>query len=112
MTEIVRFKVGPGSSVLVETDEAIYGTETVSRLPDGVIEAGHRLEEALAGVRGVAKASIESLRELSPETIEVEFGVKLTAGADALIAKASGEGHFTVKLSWSPDHSSGEVPAP
>ena len=34
--------------------------------------------------------------------MEIEFGVKLTAEAGALIAKSAVEGHLVVKLSWSP----------
>jgi Trypsin-co-occurring domain 1 len=33
----------------------------------------------------------------------VEFGIKLAGEAGALIAKTSAEGHFTVRLSWSPE---------
>ncbi|WP_304364726.1 CU044_2847 family protein, partial [Streptomyces viridosporus] len=39
---------------------------------------------------------------LKPDTVELEFGVKLTAEAGAIIAKGSAEGHLVVKLSWSP----------
>jgi hypothetical protein len=38
---------------------------------------------------------------LAPDTKEVEFGIKLTAEAGALISKVAGEGHFTVRLAWS-----------
>jgi hypothetical protein len=40
------------------------------------------------------------MKELSPDGVEIEFGVKLAGEAGAIIAKTSGEGHFTVKLSW------------
>jgi len=33
----------------------------------------------------------------------VEFGVRLTAEAGAVIAKSSVEGHLTVKLTWRDD---------
>jgi hypothetical protein len=39
--------------------------------------------------------------------VEIEFGVKLTAEAGALIAKSAVEGHLVVKLSWSPGQSDG-----
>ncbi|MFF0110722.1 CU044_2847 family protein [Streptomyces hirsutus] len=108
MSEVVRVEVGTDSSVLVEMDEDTFGMERVSRLSDGVREAGYRVEDALSGVRGVALAALETLKELSPEGVEVEFGIKLTAGVDALIAKSTGEGHFTVKVSWAP----GRIPDP
>ena len=88
---VMRYQVGDGSSVLVEVDEDTYGVEAVSRTSGGVLEAGQRLEAAL-----------DAMSKLSPETVEVEFGIKLAGEAGALIAKASAEGHFTVRLSWSP----------
>ena len=102
MAEVMRYQVGDGSSVLVEVDEDTYGIENVARAPEGVLEAGQRLEAALASVREAARAALDSLAKLSPETVEVEFGIKLAGEAGALIAKTSAEGHFTVRLSWSP----------
>jgi Trypsin-co-occurring domain 1 len=102
MDTVVRYQVGSSSSVLVEVDEDTYGVEAVSRASDGVMEAGQRLESALASVRDAAQATLDTLTKLSPETVEVEFGIKLAGEAGALIAKASSEGHFTVRLTWSP----------
>jgi hypothetical protein len=99
---VMRYQVGDGSSVLVEVDEDTYGVEAVSRTSDGVVEAGQRLESALASVREAAQATLDTLTKLSPKTVEVEFGIKLAGEAGALIAKTSAEGHFPVKLSWSP----------
>jgi len=102
MDAVMRYQVGEASSVLVEVDEDTYGVEAVSRLPDGVLEAGQRLESALGSVRDAAKATLREMRKLSPDAVEVEFGIKLAGEAGAMIAKASAEGHFTVRLSWSP----------
>jgi Trypsin-co-occurring domain 1 len=101
MDTVARYQVGDSSSVLVEIDEDTYGVEAVARGPEGVLEAG-RLESALASVRQAARAALDALKELSPESVEVEFGIKLAGEAGALIAKTSAEGHFTVRLSWSP----------
>ena len=100
---VVRYQVGDGSSVLVEVDEDTYGVEAVSRRSEGVLEAGPRLEAALGSVRDAAQAALDAMSRLSPETVEVEFGIKLAGEAGALIAKTSAEGHFTVRLSWSPE---------
>jgi hypothetical protein len=35
-----------------------------------------------------------------PEAISPEFGIKCTAGADAMAAKTSIEGHVKVTLTW------------
>jgi hypothetical protein len=102
MDTVMRYQVGETSSVLVEVDEDTYGVEAVSRLSDGVLEAGQRLESALGSVRDAAEATLREMRKLSPDAVEVEFGIKLAGEAGAMIAKASAEGHFTVRLSWSP----------
>ena len=105
MDTVLRYQVGDGSSVLVEVDEDTYGVEAVSRVSDGVAQAGQRLESALGSVRDAAQATLHALAKMSPETVEVEFGIKLAGEAGALIAKTSAEGHFTVRMSWSPgDH--------
>lgn len=111
MDMVVRYQVGDGSSVLVEVGEDTYGVEAVSRTSDGVVEAGQRLESALASVRDAARATLDTLTKLSPETVEVEFGIKLAGEAGALIAKTSMEGHFKVRLSWSPASDSQHSPA-
>lgn len=97
------YQVGDNSSVLVEVEEDTYGVESVSRLSDGVLQVGQRLEVALGSVRDAAQATLNTLKTLSPDTLEVEFGIKLAGEAGAMIAKTSAEGHFTVRLSWSPD---------
>ena len=102
---VMRYQVGSGSSVLVEIDEDTYGVEAVSRISDGVVEVGQRLESALGSVRDAARATLDALTKLGPETVEVEFGIKLAGEAGAMIAKTSAEGHFTVRLTWSPTDS-------
>ncbi len=103
MTEVVRFGLAEGSTVLVEVDEDNLGIKRVSRGRDGVVAAGHRLTEALGSVRDAARASMEVLQTLSPGRIEWEFGVKSAGEAGAIIAKTAAEGHFTVTLTWAPD---------
>lgn len=42
------------------------------------------------------------MAELTPEQIEIEFGVKLAGDAGAVIAKSSSDAHFVLRMSWSP----------
>ncbi len=102
MTEVARFELAEGSTVLVEVDDDDLGIKRVSRGRDGVVEAGRRLTEALGSVRDAARESMEVLQTLSPSRIELEFGVKLAGEAGAIIAKTAAEGHFTVTLTWAP----------
>jgi hypothetical protein len=64
-----------------------------------------RLRKALkqlAKVRPAAEGIIANLRSISvpPAEIEVEFSIKLSAGAGAFIASAGGEAHYRVQLKW------------
>lgn len=42
------------------------------------------------------------MAELTPEKIEIEFGVKLAGDAGAVIAKSSSDAHFVLRMSWTP----------
>jgi hypothetical protein len=96
MTEVVRYEVGSGT-VLVEVADNSYGVEHPARNEQGILDAGRRLEDALAAVRPAAAAVVDAMREIAPEHMEVEFGVKLAA----VIARNTADGHFILRMSWS-----------
>lgn len=102
MSDLVRFDLDDeATGVVIEVEQEPGGISRVGRGQDGVAEAGRRLTEALGAVRDAARESITVLRALGPDSIELEFGVKFTAEAGAVIAKTAAEGNFTVTLSWS-----------
>ncbi|MDR6636907.1 CU044_2847 family protein [Paenarthrobacter nitroguajacolicus] len=107
MTEVLRYEVGSGT-VLVEVDENSYGVNHPSRNEQGILDVDRRLEDALASVRPAAAAALEAMKELAPEHLEIEFGIKLAGDAGALLAKSTPEGHFIIRMSWSPDHHAAE----
>lgn len=100
MAEYVRFPVERDVEVLVEISSDDYGFQQSTRDADGVLRAAETLQQALDRVRPVAAALVATLRELSPKETKVEFGIKLTGEAGALIAKTGAEGHFTVTLTF------------
>ncbi|MFH8294221.1 CU044_2847 family protein [Streptomyces sp. NPDC018059] len=104
MSELVRWESDEGP-VVVEVDSRDPGFRSVSRRGDSgeVHDVEGRFESALGHVRGAALSALRTFREraLDPDAIELEFGVKLTAAAGAVIAKTSAEGHLTVRLTWS-----------
>ncbi len=65
-------------------------------------KATQSFEAALEKVRPAAEGIIANLRTISipPAEIEVEFSIKLSAGAGAFIASAGGEAHYRVHLKW------------
>ncbi|MET4589602.1 CU044_2847 family protein [Arthrobacter sp. 754] len=99
MTEVLRYEVGSGT-VLVEVDDNSYGVNHPARNEQGILDVGRRLEDALASVRPAAAAVVEAMRELAPEQMQIEFGVKLAGEAGAVIARSSAEGHFILRMSW------------
>ncbi|MEU6820101.1 CU044_2847 family protein [Streptomyces atriruber] len=104
MNELIRWESDEGP-VVVEVDSRDPGFRSVSRRGDagGVHEVEGRFESALNNVRGAALSALRTFRDrtMDPDLIELEFGVKLSAEAGAVIAKTATEGHLTVKLTWS-----------
>lgn len=101
MTEVLRYQVGSGT-VLVEADDNSYGVDHPARNEQGIQDVGRRLEDALASIRPAALAALEAMAELTPEQLEIEFGVKLAGDAGALIAKGTSDAHFVLRMSWTP----------
>jgi hypothetical protein len=110
MAEIVRFEAAEGVSVLVEADEDTFGVERVSRGDDGTIKATEPLERALVSARATIQSALAALGGLGFEELVLEFGIKLTAEAGALIAKTAAEGHLTVTAKWGHDVPSAPPP--
>ncbi|MFF4857642.1 CU044_2847 family protein [Streptomyces rubiginosohelvolus] len=104
MTTFMEFGTENGT-VLVEADGLAPGQRPVSRGGNSLVRAGQTLDGALAGIRAAAESALAVFRggSLQPDGVELEFGVKLTAEAGAVIAKTAVEGHLTVRLSWTPD---------
>jgi hypothetical protein len=100
MSELVRFEDRDGSALLVEVDEESLGVERIRRDENGVVEAGQRLDEALAAAQPTIRTVIQRLRGLAADEHEIEFGIKLNAEAGVVVAKSAVEGHFNVKLVW------------
>jgi hypothetical protein len=77
------------------------GPERVSRTGATVTaKLEESLDDALASARPAAEAVVATFRNLSPNGIAVEFGLRLDAAAGAVFAKAGIGAHFTVTLEW------------
>ncbi|OIK02695.1 hypothetical protein BIV25_02570 [Streptomyces sp. MUSC 14] len=102
MDGLMEFRTEDGALVLAEDVSTRPGARLVSR-GDGPALAARTFEGALEGVRAAAASALRVFRDgsLRPDEVEIEFGVKLSAEAGAVIAKGSTEGHLVVKLSWS-----------
>ncbi|MCK7625905.1 hypothetical protein MUU72_22850 [Streptomyces sp. RS10V-4] len=106
MTELARWTLENGGEVLVEIAEDGPEISPVSRSRDVVRSAATSLGSALSSVRDASATILGQFREapVCPDRIEVEFGVRLSTEAGAVIAKSSLDGHLTVKISWEGGH--------
>jgi len=98
MAEFVQFTLDDGSQVLFESAEsdlvALHGGE-----PDVV--PGGSLTARLQAVAEAAEEVAGELRSrLVPDEVSLEFGLKVSGGANWFFAKAQGEGTIKVTLRW------------
>lgn len=104
MRRMLRFPLSDGSEVTVEVDsDDDGGVGRAGRAGAAVERATMSYNEAMAAVRRAAEATVEQFRDLAvrPDTVELEFGVRLTAEAGAVIARTEAEAQLTVRLGWS-----------
>jgi len=103
MKQLIEFPLEDGDTILVEVDvpeEA--GMVPAARGEEVIQRARQTFEQALEKVRPAAQAIVRQLRALydPPDEIKVEFGLKMSAEAGALIAAASAEANYQVTLTW------------
>jgi hypothetical protein len=74
----------------------------VSRGPDGVATLPERLSDGLDRIRSFSDEVLTRLRSGSrpPDSVQVEFGVKLSAKTGVIVAESNGEAHLAVTLQW------------
>ena len=104
MKRLVEFPQEDGTSVVVEIDDSMPEGGVVRAARPGEIaeRASQTFEAALSKIKPMAGAIFTTLRDLThcPEQIQVEFGVKITASAGAVLASAGVEGNYKVTLTW------------
>ena len=103
MNQIVRFYLEDGTPVLIEIDEVLpIGLEDAAIEDKSIIDARHKFEEAFENTRKAAGAIVKKLREFtdSPDTIELEFGLKVSAESGIVVASAAVEANYQLTLTW------------
>lgn len=85
------------------------GPELAARAGTVVTRAEETFDRALARIASIGDATIEAIRSSArrPDQVTVEFGIKLSASAGAILAAANAEANLKVTLSWSASASDG-----
>jgi hypothetical protein len=102
MAYLVEFPVAEGETIVVEMDDdqlAGFAPAAVNPGEVALVAAGS-LEAAIDRLLPALRSIGARLRTLTPDELTVELGVKLTAEAGVVVAKAAGEANFTVTLKW------------
>jgi hypothetical protein len=106
--QVVKMDLANGGSVLVEVADAVSAPDPDrpvtrgGRTEDLVTSAGATLESALDQLGPVVKGVVAKLREAAdwPDEVTVEFAIKLSADANVIIARSSGEANFRISMHW------------
>jgi phage tail sheath gpL-like len=111
-TQVVTYALDDSTSVSFEIEP------TDGFRPASAGEVIARVRDAVGPAVEAAKAVLDKVKEARPDEVEVTFGVKVSGGAQWLIAKSAGEASFEITLTWTRERSeagsgtSAAVPSP
>jgi hypothetical protein len=100
--EVFPLPLDDGEIVLVEVRDADGSApERVGRTGPA-IHATETLQDALRRTRPALQAVVTQMRGLDepPDRVTLKFGITLTAAAGVVIAHASSEANFEVRVEW------------
>ncbi len=105
MSPLLELDVADGGSILVEVEEpGGGGPVTRGGSPaDAVVKAGVTLEQVFGRLGPAVRGILSELRSAaeSPDEVEVSFAIRLSTGANIVIARAGGDANFSICLRWS-----------
>jgi len=95
-TQVATYQLDDSTTVTFEI-EPVEGFHLA-----GPGQIAGRIREAVGPAVEAAKEVLDKVKELAPDEIEVTFGIKVSGGAQWLVARAVGEASFEITLTWSP----------
>lgn len=102
MTYLVEFPMATGDTVIVEMDDDQLVGFVPAAVEPGALAATatSSFESAIDRLTPAMRAISDRMKQLAPEEVTIAVGIKLTAEAGVIVAKAAGEANFTVTLKW------------
>lgn len=104
-THVVTYQVDDSTKVMFEVEPA------EGFRPAGAGQIAGRVRDAVGPAVDAARAVLDKVKEIGPDEVEVRFGVKVSGGADWLVARSAGEASFDITLTWTPKGKAGEAVA-
>lgn len=103
MTVPDQFVIDENTVVLVEFSSETGGFREVSNSPEDIAQkSAEALGKAMDTIHHMARRVVAMIDQISdpPSQVEVNFGIKFSSEAGAVIAKAGMECGINVKLIW------------
>lgn len=102
MKRLVEFPMENGQRVLVEIDDAGRGPLPAGRVDKIIERADKTFDSMLRKIGPLVESLIGVLTHTAakPSKVEMKFSIKLSAGADVILASTALEGQIEVSLSW------------
>ena len=106
MTELYEFEIdGTDQTVVIEVatlDGEYEGEVEASRASDVIRKATKSLQEVLNPIEPLAQAVVAKVQSMGskPDEVTIQFGVKISATAGALITSSTLDANFQIKLKW------------
>ncbi|MFF4985451.1 CU044_2847 family protein [Streptomyces sp. NPDC001046] len=92
---------GSGETAVFEVDADQAGSDLeLAAGGDIVARARISVSEALDHVRPVLARVVDATRDLGPQEVEIQFGLKMGGEAGVIIAKGTAEVNFAVRMVW------------
>lgn len=103
MTTQDPFIIDENATVIVEFSSRTGGFGEVSSSPEDLARrSAEALDKAMDTIHHMARRVNATIKQLAdpPAEVEVDFGIKFTSEAGAVIAKAGVDCSINVKLTW------------
>jgi NTP-dependent ternary system trypsin peptidase co-occuring protein len=103
--EFVQVRAADGSYIPFEVDTAYDGPVQAGRVTETLDHAGAVIEAGVDHVKEIARSVVERVRSLpppAPSKVAVEIGLKMSASAGLVVAKAATEAHIKISIEWQP----------
>jgi len=90
--------------ILVELTP-VAGVRSVSVSTTDMLEKSKEaIDHAMKSMQGMAKKTVRAIKKIPiserPHTVEVSFGLKLTAEGNAVVVKGGMEAAINIKMTW------------